>query len=204
MMDLVVLVPGKDEKFVIDGLLSRHESLNTRQISYEIYVHPLHDPGVYHNASNFLRQFSNKYSYTLIFIDHEGSGQEQTKPNDIAKELKSDIERNGWPNRAEVIVFDPELEIWVWTESPHTAESLGWSNYLELKNWLVNKGLWDQNSPKPKMPKQALKMSLRKTSIPFSSSIYSEISQRVSLHKCQDQSFINLKNILRRWFPKVD
>lgn len=124
MKDLVVLVPDKDVRFGIDGLLSRYQSLNIRKISYEIFIHPMHDPGVYHEAANFLRQFSNQYSYALAFLDREGSGQ-QGSAEEIAEHIKRDIERNGWPDKAEVVVFDPELEIWIWIESQHTAKALG-------------------------------------------------------------------------------
>ena len=43
MKDLIVLVPDKNVRFGIDSLLSRYESLNIKQISYDIFVHPLHD-----------------------------------------------------------------------------------------------------------------------------------------------------------------
>lgn len=204
MKDLVVLVPDKNARFGIDGILSRHESLNIRQISYEIFVHPLRDPGVYHHAANFLRPFSKQYSYALVFLDHEGSGQEKTPSDELANILKRDIENNGWPNRVEVIVFEPELEIWVWAESKHTAEALGWDNYLELKDWLIEQGVWEQNTSKPKRPKEAVEEGLKRKRIPRSSSIYHEIAQNVSFDRCQDKSFIKMRNILQQWFPKEE
>lgn len=204
MKDLVVLGPDKNVKFGIDGLLFRFESLNIKQISYEIFVHPLRDPGVYHDAANFLRPFSSGYLYALVFLDHEGSGQEHKQPDDIALEIKTGIERSGWQNRVEVIVFVPELENWVWTDSLHTSEALGWDSYSELKNWLMEEGMWKQNVSKPNRPKKAMEMALKRTRIPRSSSIYMEVAQRVSLDRCQDQSFRNLRNILQRWFPNEE
>lgn len=204
MKDLVVLVPDKNVQFGIDSLLSRYESLNIRQIFYEIFVHPLHDPGVYHNAANFLRPLSNRYSYALVFLDHEGCGQERTPSDEIASTVKRNIERSGWPNRVEVIVFDPELEIWIWTDSPHTASALGWNSFSDLKNWLTQQGLWAQNVAKPERPKEAVEIALRKRRIPRSSSIYREIAQNVSLIGCQDDSFMKFKNILLQWFPKEE
>lgn len=202
MKDLIVLVPDNNVKFGIDGLLSRNESLNTREISYEIFVHPLRDPGIYHNATNFLRPFSSQYSYALVFIDYEGSGQEQTSSHEISENVKRDVEMNGWPNRVEVIVFDPELEIWVWSESPHTAEALGWDSYSELKSWLTSQRIWQENASKPERPKEAVEVALRIKRIPRSSSIYKEIAQNVGLSRCQDQAFIRFRNILQNWFPR--
>ncbi len=120
----------------------------------------------------------------------------------MAGKIKEEIQRNGWPDRVEVIVFDPELESWVWAKSPYTAGALGWSDYSELKNWLITQRLWEENTPKPKRPKEAVEVSLKIKRIPRSSSIYLEIAQNVSLERCHDQSFRNLKEILQKWFPK--
>jgi len=103
MIDLVVLVAGKNEKYGIDILLSRFIKLEIPQITYDIFVHPLRDPGIYHNGADFLRPLATQYSYTLVFLDHEGSGQETTSPDAISIKIKTDIERNGWPDRVEVI-----------------------------------------------------------------------------------------------------
>lgn len=202
MKDLAILVPDKDIQLGIDNLFSRHQSLNIRQISYEIFVHPLHDPGVCLGAANFLRPFSNQYNYALVFIDHEGSGQEQTPLDDLASNIKNDIERNGWPGKVEVIVFNPELEVWVWTETNAVAEILGWDSYLELKSWLIDQAVWEQNCSKPKRPKKAVEKSLETKRIPRSSSIYGEIGRTVRLDRCQDQSFRKLRSILQNWFQK--
>ncbi len=200
MKDLVILVPDKNVQFGIDGLLSRYESLNIKRISYEIFVHPYRDPGVYHYAVDFLRPYSSQYSYALVFLDREGSGQEGSV-DEISKKIKKDIEKSGWQNRVEVIVFDPELEIWVWAESPHTAEALGWNSYPELKAWLIQQGLWKQDTSKPERPKEAVEMSLKEKRLPRSSSIYLEIAQKVTLSKCQDQAFKKFRDILQEWFP---
>lgn len=40
-LDLIVLVPGKDERETLDGLLStRINSLGIRRISFQLLVHP--------------------------------------------------------------------------------------------------------------------------------------------------------------------
>lgn len=202
MKDLIVLAPDKNVKFGIDGLLTRNESLNIREIFYEIFVHPLHDPGVYKNAASFLRPFLRQFSYALVFLGHEGSGRERTPSDEITRTVKRDMALNGWENRGEAIVFTPEFEIWVWTESIHTAKALGWDNYLELKNWLIKEGVWEQNTSKPGRPKEAVEKSLKTKRIPRSSSIYYEIAKKVTLDRCQDNSFRNLGDILQKWFPK--
>ena len=203
MKDLIVLVPDKNVQFGMEGLLSRFRPLNMKQISYEIFVHPLHDPGVYHDAANFLRSFSNQYLYALVFLDREGSGREKDPSEKIAGKVKREIERNGWPDRGEVIVFDPEMETWIWTESTDVAKALGWDDYSELKTWLMQREVnWRQNALKPERPKEAVELSLKRKGIPRSSSIYREIANNVDFNRCQDNSFREFRGILQKWFPK--
>jgi hypothetical protein len=202
MKDMIVLVPDRNMRFGIDSLLYRHDSLNIRQISYDILIHPRHDPGIYCEGVELLRDFTNQYRYALVFIDHEGSGQENASVDEIANHIKYGLENNGWQDRAEVIVFEPELEIWLWAESTHTANVLGWDDYNTLKNWLVSKGLWEEDAPKPMKPKKALEMSLAVKRISRTSSIYEEIASKVSLHRCRVPSFLKFREILQKWFPK--
>ena len=56
-----MLVADKNTQFVIEGLLSRREALAIRPFHYDIYIHPQHDPGVYHQAPSFLEVFQNQY-----------------------------------------------------------------------------------------------------------------------------------------------
>ena len=202
MKDLIILVADKNMKSGMENLLLRTESLNINAISFDIFVHPQKDPGIYHRAADFLRPFPRMYSYAIALIDREGSGKEDLSSDEMADRIKRQIEHNGWPEKAEVIVFDPELENWVWTDSIHTAKALGWSNYSELNNWLEEQGIWHKSMNKPVRPKEALEISLRQKGIPRSSSIYKEIAQKASFAECQDRAFIKLKTVIQKWFPK--
>lgn len=202
MKDLIVLVPDKDTKFALEGILGRHDALNTKRIEYDIFVHPLHDPGVYKKAADFLRPFLNQYQYALVLLDREGSGQERKSASQISHNLRKELERNGWSERAEVIVFDPELEIWAWVDSAQMAQTLGWIDYRQLKNYLIQQGLWQRNSPKPQRPKEAFERALRSRGIPRSSSIYREIADQVGFNGCVEASFETFRTILKAWFCK--
>lgn len=201
MKDLIVLVPDKNTKSSTETILIRFQSFNNRKIKFDIFVHPLRAPGVYHHAVEFLREFLNQYHHTIVFLDREGSGQEIKTASNIAYELKSNLEKNGWQNRADVVVFDPELEIWVWIESSHTAKAFGWENYATLRNKLIEKGFWRQHKQKPAQPKEAVEWALKEKRIPRSSSIYQEIAEKVNFDLCTDPSFQQFKNILQCWFP---
>jgi len=166
------------------------------------FVHPQHDPGVYKKAVDFLRSFLNLYRYALVLFDREGSGQERKSASQISDDLKNQLERNGWPNRAEVIVFDPELEIWAWVDSAKMAQTLGWNDYRQLRNYLIQHRLWEMNTPKPQRPKEAFELALKSKGIPRSSSIYKEIADQVSFNGCVEASFEKFRTVLKRWFRK--
>ena len=103
---------------------------------------------------------------------------------------------------AEVLVIDPELEVWVWSDSPHVASSLGWTERSgDLRAWLTEQGLWPTNEAKPPDPKAAVEAVVWHVQTPRSSSIYRKLATNVSLHRCTDASFNRLLGILRTWFP---
>ncbi len=201
--ELIMLVADKNMQFTLDGLLTRHQAFQMRALTKEnvdIYVHPLRDPGVYKEAAAFLRPYQNEYHYALVFLDREGSGQEHKTASDIADEIQADLERNGWTNRAEVIVLDPELEIWAWVNSPHLADHTGWSDLRSLKNFVKEHGLWEGGTPKPDSPKEAFEALLREKRIQRSSAIYKKIATDVSFRECVDPAFSRFKQVLEKWF----
>lgn len=198
--DLILLVADKNTQFALDGLLQRHVALQIRPIEYDIYIHPLRDPGVYREASDFLRPFHRQYRYAVVFLDREGSGQENKPASTIEQEIKTGLERNGWQNRAESVVFDPELEIWVWVNSRKLATYTGWDNLQALLDFMQNGGYWATNSPKPQRPKEAFEEALREKRIQRSSAIYKRIASDVDFQGCREPSFERFRCVLRDWF----
>ncbi|MBW1677066.1 MAG: hypothetical protein JRF57_14765 [Deltaproteobacteria bacterium] len=202
-LDLVVLVPGKDDREAIDGLLSkRSKSLGIRPIHYEILVHPRRDPGCFHEAQHILQPYFNRAAYAMVIFDHEGSGQEARPAGEIADDLEDKLRQKGWQNRVCVLVIEPELEIWIWSHSPQVDVALGWTGRGQrLRTWLLNKGFWPDGDTKPLRPKECLIEALREVRVQRSSAIYRELAEKVGLQRCQDPTFDKLKNVLRSWFP---
>ena len=190
-VDLVVLVPGKNEEAAIGALLSsRHRSLGVRHIRYEILVHTRGDPGCFLEAP------------ALVVFDRQGCGQEQQTVAALTDDLGKRLARAGWEDRAAVLVIEPELENWVWSDSPEVDSALGWQGRdPSLRDWLQQKGLWPEGAAKPRDPKEAVESALREVRRPRSSSIYRALAEQVSLRRCQDPSFAGLKTVLRSWFP---
>jgi hypothetical protein len=200
-LDLVILVPGNNEREVFDSLLARAEALQIRRIRYDIKVHPGRDPGCFHRPAEILVTYSRTTEHALVVFDHAGSGQEHRRPEELEEECQSRLAATGWGQRAAVLVIAPELEAWVWSGSPHVAKALGWRGRTpELRSWLCDRGLWPTDDPKPPDPKSAVEAALAEIRLPRSSAIYGHLAMTVSLQQCQDVSFSRFRHILRGWF----
>jgi len=200
--DLIILVPGHDDREAIDGLLEyRCESIGISPIRHKFIVHPRRDPGCFNEAAEMLQPYIRNARYALVIFDHEGSGQETKSRQEISRELEILLSRHGWENRIKVIVIEPELENWIWSDSPRVDEVLGWHGHdPPLRNWLHNNGLLPNGQLKPPKPKEAFRKALRESRIHPSSALFADLAERVSLERCQDSAFNELKNVLKSWF----
>jgi hypothetical protein len=137
MKDLIVLTADKDMQQLLSGLLPRMPKVyasEVRTFSYDIKVHPLHDCG-YKGYGDFLRVFAQNYAYAIVLLDYEGSGFHGS-PADLAQAIENDVAQNGWQEKNACIVIEPELENWVWVNSPHLAEAIDWASIEDLHQWL--------------------------------------------------------------------
>jgi hypothetical protein len=181
----------------------RVPALRIRRISFDVYPHPKHDPGVFNDCHKFLRPFTRQYTHALVFFDRDGSGAEASlSREEIENKVCYRLTKAGWENRAEVVVLDPELEAWVWSDSSNVDRCLGWNNRLpRLQDWLVEKGLWREGSYKPMDPKEAVEAAIHEVRRHRSSTVYSDLARTVSFERCQDPAFLKFKSVLRKWFP---
>lgn len=199
--DLVVLVPDRNTEAAIEGLLSRQQSLGIRSVNTRILVHPEKDPGCRLHGHELLRIHQRNYNYALMLFDREGCGAEQQTRVQLESEAEQRLASVGWKGRSGVIVTDPELDIWVWSDSPQVDEVIGWANRTPcLREWLNEQGFQFVGEIKPVRPKEAFEMALREVRKPRSSAIYKDLALSVGLERCQDPAFGKLKNLLRQWF----
>ena len=202
MKDLVVLAADKDLQHALRGLLGRPEALGIRPIEEDIRVHPEHDPACALRGVDLLANLSGHYRYGLLIFDHEGSGRESTEPEELQGMLNQQFAGSGWDDRARAVVLVPELEAWVWNESPHVDEVAGWSDrHPGLRRWLTGEGWLREGEVKPDRPKEAFQAALREAGTPRSASLYEQLASRVSLRQCTDPAFLELRDLLRNWFP---
>jgi len=199
--DVVFLVPDKDTEACVRGLLHRPEALGIQPVTFDLFVHPERDPGCLLRGPDFLRQFLGQYYCALIVMDHEGCGREMEERTFLEAYLEDLLERTGWDHAAAVVIA-PELENWVWSDSPHVERALGWERGpAPLRSWLQEKSLLEAGAAKPARPKEAVELALWTVRKPRSSAIYLELARSVSTDRCTDPAFLKLKRCLREWFP---
>lgn len=197
--DLLVLTADNDMEWTIRTLLERRtHSLAIRPIHFNIQRHPRRDNGVFQEAPEFTRLFRQRASYGLVLLDREGSGQEKLPAIAIEADLERRLHQIGWPpEQVSAIVLNPELEVWVWSRSPHLPRVLGVTPE-QLALFLNQQPMTPAG--KPARPKEALLQLLRQSKRPFSARIFQELAQSVSLES-EEPAFNKLRHTLQRWFP---
>jgi hypothetical protein len=202
MKDLLCLVADTNMKAVVQGLLGRPDALGTRPIDFEIIVHPRRDPGCFNEAVAFLEPIRANYRHGLVMLDRAWEGAPASTAHDLRHLLLKQLEVKGLETWADVVVLDPELEVWVFSDSPNVDVCLGWLRRQSgLRDWLQSHGLWAEGESKPKDPKQAVERALREVGKPRSSSMYRQMARDVSVKRCVDPAFQQFSTLLRHWFP---
>lgn len=200
-LELVALVPDKNIEQAIRGVLGRHESVGFRPMGIpRVVVHPNRDPGVFRNARELLSAFRGDAAHALVVLDRAWDGAPSADPRELEAQVENRLKPD-WGDRAACVCIDPEVENWVWSDSPHVAPALGWDDYRLLRDWLRDRQLWPDDSPKPPDPKRAFDEALWKVKRPHSSAIFAGLAENVSLRKCTDAAFRRLCDLLRAWFP---
>ncbi|MBN2123166.1 MAG: hypothetical protein JW821_02635 [Deltaproteobacteria bacterium] len=204
--DLIALVADADMEAAIRALFSRPSSLGIRPIAFDVMRHVQRDAGCRSGAHDFLRLWLNAFRYAVVLFDHEGCGREQKARNTVELEVEKRLEANGWRGRCAAVVIAPELESWVWSDSPIVDDILGWRGYEPgLREWVKSKtDFWQGGQAKPERPKEAFEAALRSAGKPRSAVLFEELAGHVSVERCLDPSFLKLKRVLSGWFPAKD
>lgn len=207
--DCVFLVADSNMKACIEGFLGRpqfHRNLGTGPFTFEsrqdlIVGDGRNDPGVYIHAHELLRPYLKSHRYAVIILDCEWDGSPGSEC--ILRDIQNRMQSNGWTEeRFAIIAIDPELEAWIWQDSPHIDAALGFKGPGKLRERLLQDGTWPAGARKPPRPKEAIDAVLRSARTPRSSSLYRKITEKVSVRSCSDPSFAVLIEALRSWFPE--
>lgn len=194
MKDLIVLVADKDAEQTFKALLGvRQPSLGIRSIQFDIFVHPERDGGVRSRCEEFLRGYTSEYRYALVVFDYEGCGA--TEPaTQLATQLEQVLSVSGWRERAAVIVIEPELENWVFSPSQNVPQIIA-----DGKQEIYDKH-YTHTQGKPLRPKETMQQIMRAAKVQWSSALFYELAQNVSLKRCSDPAFLKLVSVLQQWF----
>lgn len=205
--DLFVIVADLDAENTIKTLLcKRQESLRIRvdfNPSSDLLRYSRRDSGCYKDAVRLLRPPTRTHRHALLCFDRHGCGADDKNREEIEAELECKLPRVGWPNgTAAVVVLEPEVEAWIWADSPHVASVLGWrDDRAALREYLETKGLWDAGAPKPNDPKVAMEQALRKKRQAGGARLFASLALNVTVQQCQDPSFRKFHDTLKGWFP---
>jgi hypothetical protein len=211
MKDLLVYVADGNMAAAVSGLLNRssiHQAIGCAQFSFDSRsdiktAAGLNDPGVYTRADELMRPFAREYRHAVVIVDEEWTGSPGAQA--IEQQLRSHLERAGWPpEQGLVLVVSPEADVWLWSDSPHSATALGWESWDSLRQALESSGYLLAGQPKPTRPKEAAEWAARNgpKHVQRSSRRYSEVSSKISVRRCQEPAFQAFLNQLRIWFPQ--
>ena len=201
-MDLVVLVADKQMEQAVQGILGRPKAIGIRSIaSPTVLVHPNRDPGVFTTGHELVAPYAKDHEHALLMLDMAWDGRPSDNPTDIEQEIEGRCAGH-WADRATCVAIDPELEVWVWAQSPHVATVLGWESHDALGEWLAGEGLIKAGNPKPEDPKLAFVRALREKQRPPSAARFRQLAEHVSFEICNDRAFGRLLDTLRGWFPE--
>jgi len=207
MRDCLFLVADGTMKAMLQGFFGRnnfHLSLGCSLFSISdadiVPAVTLNDPGLYIRARDLLKVYTGRYRHAVVIVDADWEGAPSAQV--IGKALEDHLEAAGWPTpKGCAIVIVPELENWLWTDSPHAVKELGWESYPELQAALSAQGFWPAGATKPPRPKEAVQWALRQKRKIFSSAIHKQVAGKVSLVRCTDPAMNTLCATLRSWYP---
>lgn len=209
MRDLGFLVADKNIEACLHGLLERedwHLSIGCAPVDVALddvkVAAGQNDPGLYTRGADLLSPFSKRYRRMVVMLDSEWDGS--PGPEGIEAQIKGHLSAAGWSHGTSLaVVLTPEVDVWLWTRTDHTARALGWARWSALQAPLATEGWWVAEQPKPNRPKEAAEWALRKVRKPRSSFVYKQLARTVGLGRCTDAAFITLRDTLRAWFPAM-
>lgn len=162
------------------------------------------DPGLYTRATELLQPLRADYRHAVVVVDEEWDGSPGADV--IERRIEEHLRAAGWDESDGLaLVVCPEVDNWLWSDSPHSAEALGWQSWTELSAALTENGWLTTGKLKPQRPKEAAEWALRNGSgkARRSSSLYRKVAASVSVRRCTDSAVEKLLATLCRWFPVI-
>ena len=207
MRDCIFLLADTNMEAAFKGFLCRdqfHQSLQCGAFDFDarqdlVVASGANDPGLYNRGHELLRPYTQTHTHAILVLDSEWDGSPGADAIDTY--ISANLYQSGWTDaNCKVIVIDPELENWIWQRNDHVACALGLDSASSFPS-AIPADVWPEGQTKPNNPKETLEAVLRANRIPRSSSIYKNITSRVSVSNCEEQSFQLFRTTLQTWFP---
>ena len=206
--DCIFFVADKTMRETFLGFLSREDrttQLGCSDFAFDpaedlFFAAGQNDSGLNKRADALLSPFLHSHRKAVVALDCDWDGSPGQAQ--IIHNVTTQLLQSGW--RAEdviVIAIDPELEQWIWQDSPVLAEELRMHAPHGLKAVLTQRGLWPEEATKPPLPKDLFIQLRRENNVKLSSSVFKRIAARVPVGLCVDSEFRRLVAQLQAWFP---
>lgn len=162
----------------------------------------LGDGDVHVNAPEILRRYTSTHERALVFLDQQFGGERPAAQ--IYAEIHGDLVKDWDPAAVEVIVFEPEVEAWLWQrDNPHIATLFGFEagrHGTTVDAVLGDRGIWPTDEPKPRDPKRATEVMRQLCRTRWSSKKFAQIANEISDKGCTDPAYLRFKETMLRWF----
>lgn len=146
------------------------------------------DPGLWTRANELLRPFLATHHKAVVALDCAwvGSPGQAAIRDRIVQQLLG----SGWDaDRFVVIAIDPELEEWIWQDSPIVEKELRHPGPESLRLSLSQRGLWPANRSKPPSPKEVFLQVQEENRVKKSSAVFKRIAAAAPIVACSDPEF---------------
>lgn len=208
MRDCVFFVADKTMRETFLGFLGREDrdqQLGCGPFEFDpnedlFFAAGQNDPGLWTRADELLRPFLISHHKAVVVLDCDWDGSPGQAA--ILARITRQLTDSGWDaDRVVVIAIDPELEEWIWQDSPVLERELRHTGPTSLRSSLAKRGLWPVDRNKPPSPKQVLLQLQTENRVKKSSAVFKRIAAAVPIAACADPEFQRLKSQLRAWFP---
>ncbi len=167
------------------------------------------DPELFRDCAELLRTQRRTYERALVILDRQFPGTPAEGATAIRERMLPRLHASGWaPGTVEVVVIEPCLEAWLWSDDVHVESAFGHRRPPSLRDVMANEGLWPADSLKPVMVGSGddLKFATRFAANRGGQKLETLLFRKVfgsprNLDRCTEPGFLHLCAMLQRWFP---
>jgi len=198
--DMLVVVPDRPFKKLIEALGARSAELQIGSFTCSIYVHPHRDAGVRKRGHILARvnrsRGMDQEQFALVLFDHHGSGCNRTR-EECEAQVEQNLCRVNFGTKVACVCVSPEFERWLFTDLRELARVIE----LPIEKIAEYKCAAEKHNPDD-LEKQFEFMCRRLVRNGTGALDLEEILNHVDFGKWLiDPSFAKLLNALRNWFP---